>query len=154
VTVFGDVRVRRHAYRAPGSRNLCPADARLNLPAEKHSHGLRRLASIESARGSFDDACAATERATGQRVPKRQLEQLAQRAAIDFEGFYEQRRPAACDPAAALVLSCDAKGVVMRPGALRPITRKRAAEGTTKLKPGCPRRETQPQADGRGRWRL
>jgi hypothetical protein len=133
-TVFGDVRVRRHAYRAPGSRNLCPADARLNLPAEKHSHGLRRLAAIESARGSFDDACAATERATGQRVPKRQLEQLAQRAAIDFEGFYEQRRPAACDPAAALVLSCDGKGVVMRPGALRPITRRRAAEGTTKLK--------------------
>lgn len=84
--MFGDVRVRRHAYRAPGSRNLCPADARLNLPAAKHSHGLRRLFAIESARGSFDDACPATE--TGQRVPKRQLEQLAQRSAIDFEGFY------------------------------------------------------------------
>lgn len=28
--------------------NLCPADAGLNLAAEKHSHGLRRLAAIES----------------------------------------------------------------------------------------------------------
>ena len=65
-------------------------------------------------------------------MPKRQFEQLAQRAAVDFDSFYADRRPAACDPAAALVLSCD--GVVMRPDALRSVTRKRAAQGTTKLK--------------------
>jgi hypothetical protein len=132
-TLFGSVRVRRLAYRSRGRCNLYPADARLNLPVEKHSHGLRRLAALEAARGSYDGAGAALERATGQRVPKRQLEQLAQRAAVDFEDFYASRRLAVCDPAAALVLSCDGKGVVMRPDALRPVTRKRAAEGTTKL---------------------
>jgi hypothetical protein len=133
-TVFGEVRVRRLAYRARGARNLCPADAVLNLPCEKHSHGLRRLAALEAARGSYDGACAAVGRATGQPVPKRQVEQLAARAAVDFDSFYEQRRPRASDPAAALVISCDGKGVVMRPGALRPVTRQRAATSQTKLK--------------------
>lgn len=56
-TVFGTVRVERIAYRAPGAANLHPADAVLNLPAGKHSHGLRRLAALETVRGSFADAC-------------------------------------------------------------------------------------------------
>jgi hypothetical protein len=47
-TVFGEVRVGRLAYRAPGQANLHPADGLLNLPTGKHSHGLRRLAAIES----------------------------------------------------------------------------------------------------------
>ena len=55
-TVFGEVRVARLAYRGRGHANLYPADAVLNLPAEQHSHGLRRLAAIEAARGSFDEA--------------------------------------------------------------------------------------------------
>ena len=42
-SVFGEVTVTRRAYRAPDRANLHPADAALNLPAEKHSHGLRRL---------------------------------------------------------------------------------------------------------------
>jgi hypothetical protein len=40
------------AYRAPGARNVHPLDAELNLPEEKQSHGLRKLAAIESPRGS------------------------------------------------------------------------------------------------------
>ena len=49
-TVFGEVSVTRLAYRAPGRANLHPADAGLNLPVDKHSHGLRRLAAIEASR--------------------------------------------------------------------------------------------------------
>src|ERR1017187_4650743 len=41
VTRFGQVRVSRIAYRSPGRRNVHPLDAVLNLPEEKHSHGLR-----------------------------------------------------------------------------------------------------------------
>jgi len=130
--VFGEVGVSRIAYRARGQENLCPADALLNLPAEKHSHGLRRLAAIESARGSFDDAVAAIERATGQRLGKRQAEQLAQRAAVDFDGFYAARETS-CEPGDALVISCDGKGVVMRHDALRTATRRQAENSTTKL---------------------
>ena len=55
-TVFGPVKVGRIAYRTPGRPNLHPGDGLLNLPVERHSHGLRRLAAIESARGSFEAA--------------------------------------------------------------------------------------------------
>jgi len=47
-TRFGVVTVTRMAYRARGRSNLHPADAELNLPVEKHSHGLRKLAAIEA----------------------------------------------------------------------------------------------------------
>ena len=60
---------------------------------EQHSHGLRRLAALEAARGSFDDAAEAIERATGSRLGKRQVEALAGRAAVDVDDFYAQRRP-------------------------------------------------------------
>ncbi len=131
-TVFGEVDITRLAYRRRGHRNLHPADAWLNLPAEKHSHGLRRLAAIESARGSFDGAVAAIERCTGQVLGKRQVEQLAARAAVDFDDYYISRPPAT-DPDAVLVISCDGKGIVMRPEALRAATAKAAAAGNTKL---------------------
>lgn len=133
-TVFGEVRVRRLAYRERGQRNLCPADGQLNLPRERHSHGLRRLAAIESARGSFEDACEAVRRQTGQTVPKRQLELLAARGACDFDAFYAGRRPAPSEHADTLVITCDGKGVVMRPDALRPATRKQAQKASGKLK--------------------
>ena len=50
VTRFGQVTVSRIAYRAPGRPNVHPLDAALNLPEEKHSHGLRKLSAAEAAR--------------------------------------------------------------------------------------------------------
>ena len=119
-TVFGKVTVSRMAYRAPGHGNLHPADAALNLPVERHSHGLRKLAALEAARGSFQDAVDALERACGQRLAKGQVEELAQIAAVDFEDFYQARKPARCKRGDLLVISADGKGIVMRPDALRP----------------------------------
>jgi hypothetical protein len=132
-TVFGQVDVARIAYRKRGQPNLHPADAVLNLPAEKHSHGLRHLAAIESSRDSFDAAVEAIERATGQHLGKRQIEDLAGRAAADFETFYLQRKPPVAEIADVLVISCDGKGIVMRPNALRPATAKAAASTNPKL---------------------
>jgi len=132
-TVFGEVTVARKAYRAPGHGNLHPLDAALNLPAEKHSHGMRRLAAEESARGSFAEAAKATERATGCTLGKRQVRQLAERTAVDFDAFYAWRRPHLSATDDVLVLTCDGKGIVMRPEALRRATRQAAARATTKL---------------------
>ncbi|MDP9318402.1 MAG: ISKra4 family transposase [Actinomycetota bacterium] len=135
-SVFGAVAVDRLAYRRRGHHNLHPADAVLNLPVERHSHGLRRLAAIEAARGSFDATVAALERATGQRVGKRQVEQLTAHSAVDFEAFYATRQPpaGACGESTdLLVLSCDGKGVVMRPEALRAATAAAAATTSQKL---------------------
>jgi hypothetical protein len=132
-TVFGEVTVTRLAYRRRRHANLYPADAALNLPVEKHSHGLRQLAALEAARGSFDDTADAIERATGVRLGKRQAEALAGRAAADVDDFYAQRRPQPGAGREVLVLSADGKGIVMRPEALRPATAKAAASATTKL---------------------
>jgi hypothetical protein len=134
-TVFGKVEVARIAYRAPARPNLHPADAVLNLPAERHSHGLRRLAAVEATRGSYDDAVAGIIQATGQRLGKRQVEALAARAAVDIDNFYTARTPAAGAGTddEVLVLSCDGKGIVMRADALRPATAKAAATTTPKL---------------------
>jgi hypothetical protein len=124
-TVLGEVTVTRMAYRAPGAANVSLADAALSLPGEKHSHGLRRLAAVEACRGSFEDAAAAVARVTGVRIGKRQLEQLARRAAADFEGFYAGRPRLA--HSGVLVLEADGKGILMRPGELRPEAARKAA---------------------------
>jgi hypothetical protein len=140
VTVFGQVTVSRIAYRFPGLPNVHLLDAALNLPEEKHSHGLRKLIAAEAARGSMEAAAAAVARACGVKVAKRQLEELAYRAAADVEAFYLQRRPEPAPGDHALVLTFDGKGVVMRPESLRPATAKAAAasEGklATRLSPG------------------
>jgi hypothetical protein len=148
-SVFGPVTVTRKAYRAvPGATgrpqpdpvpedtgatedttegttrtagNLYPADAVLNLPVGRPSAGLARLAAVEAARGSYGDAREAIERATGVALGKRQVEDLARRAAVDVEAFYAARRPEPC-PGRVLGLQCDGKGIVMRPGHLRPGT--------------------------------
>jgi Uncharacterised protein family (UPF0236) len=132
-TVVGAVTVRRRAYRHRGEANLYPVDAILNLPVEQHSHGMRRLAAVESTRGSFEGALEAIERTTGQAVGKRQVEVLAAHAAVDFDQFYEQRKPPAAAITDVLVISCDGKGIVMRPEALRPETARAAANAETKL---------------------
>jgi hypothetical protein len=130
-TVFGEVRVERLAYRRRRHANLHPADAALNLPGERHSHGLRRLAAVEAARGSFEDTVSALGRSTGQRLGKRQAEDLAARAAADVVDFYAARRPPPAPETDVLVISADGKGIVMRPDSLRPATAKAAV--TTKL---------------------
>jgi hypothetical protein len=162
VSVFGPVTVTRKAYRAAPTRpvehdqttdettsrtgsapktagNLYPADAVLNLPVGRHSAGLARLVGVEAARGSFDDAAAAIERATGVRIGKRQVEELARAAAADTEAFYAARPAQPC-PERVLGMQADGKGIVMLPGSLRPGTAAQAAKTSprlaTRLSPG------------------
>ena len=90
------------------------------------------MAAVEAARGSFADAREAIERATGVRLGKRQVEELARAAAVDTEAFYAARRPQP-RPDRVLGLQADGKGIVMRPGSLRPGTAARAARASAKL---------------------
>lgn len=135
LTMFGLVTVMRMTYGARGRSSLSPLDRSLNLPPELYSHGLRRLGAIEAARGSFDATVEAIERNTGTKVQKRQAEQLVERAALDFDAFYD--RPEAAEAAASekdlLVLSLDGKGIVMRRQQLREATRKAAENQQHKL---------------------
>ena len=133
-SIFGTVSVTRLAYRHRGHANLYPADGQLNLAVERHSHGLRRLAAIEGARGSFEEASDAIGRTTGHRVAKRQVEALTMGAAADVEDFYAQRHTVPGDESDVVVISADGKGIVMRPECLRPATAAKAKASTTKLK--------------------
>ena len=128
-SVFGPVTVTRIAYRAPGVRNVHPADGQLNMPAGKHSHGLAKMAAAAAAAGSLERACAQVRAGTGCALGRRQAQQLARAAAADFEDFYAGRRPPPGAQAGdVLVLSCDAKGIMVRPGELRPRARRLAAK--------------------------
>jgi hypothetical protein len=132
-TLVGTVAVPRLAYQAPGSEDLHPLDATLNLPRELFSHGIRRLVAKEAALRSFDEVVEAVKDFKGAEIAKRQVEELAIRAAQDFDAFYEQRQPEH-DPAdELLVISTDGKGVVMRHEDLREATRQAAEKKVKKL---------------------
>ncbi|GAA2640752.1 ISKra4 family transposase [Actinomadura fulvescens] len=125
--VFGTVTVTRCAWRAAGTGYLHPADAALSLPAGRHSHGLARLAAVEAVRGSFDNALEAIGARCGNVVGKRQLLELVRRAAVDIDTFNASVMPMPRTADEVLIVSCDQKGIVMRPEALRPATAKAAA---------------------------
>lgn len=135
-TVFGEVRVQRLGYGAPGVESLHPLDAELNLPVEEYSLGVRRLVAESAAQVSFEASAERVLQETGKQIGKRQVEELAQRAAVDFESFYAARE---IDPqvlaasSSVLVVSADGKGVVMLPRDLREGTRRAAQAGSPKL---------------------
>ncbi|MGB0091095.1 MAG: ISKra4 family transposase [Solirubrobacteraceae bacterium] len=87
------------------------------------------------------DAAGATGQVrerTGLALGKRQVEELAVRAAVDFDAFYAERVSAANEQEHGeedvLVLSADGKGIVMRSEALREATAKAAQRASPKLK--------------------
>lgn len=134
-SAFGDVKVTRTGYGAEGVASLRPLDSELNLPPERYSHRVRQRVAEEAAKNSFDEVVKALEQTTGAQVPKRQVEELAVRAAQDFEPFYEDRKAQAPEPGsgALLVLSADGKGVVMRTEDLREETRNAAEQRVHKM---------------------
>ncbi|MDE0030809.1 MAG: ISKra4 family transposase, partial [Deltaproteobacteria bacterium] len=146
-TIFGTVDVGRVGYARPGHESLHPLDASLNLPGERYSLEVRRRVAEAAASRSFDEALFDLSRSTGAEVPKRQAEQLAARAAEDFDAFYEARRAAAGEPQPAesvVVLTFDGKGVVLRREDLREATRKAAERRRRQREPLSPLGRVQP----------
>jgi len=128
ITRVGEVDVKRPSYGGRGVESLHPTDAALNLPDKAYSHELQRLAALNTAQVSFERAADLIAEATGVGVPKRQIEELTQTAALDVNAFYEARMAAPDTEASGplLVLSFDQTGVVMRKKDLRPAARKQA----------------------------
>jgi hypothetical protein len=132
-TLLGRVPVQRLAYQAPGATDLHPMDAALNLPRELFSHGIRRMVAKEAAKSSFDEVVETVRDFTGASIAKRQVEELAIRAAQDFDAFYEQRATARDPKDDLLIISTDGKGIVMRHEDLREGTRRAAEKSVRKL---------------------
>lgn len=134
-TIFGEVDLSRLCHGQRGVDSLAVVDAELSLPREFYSLGLRRLVAREAAKVSFDAVVEAVKTTTGVDIPKRQVEQLAMRAAEHMEAFYEHRRAAANEGTSEyVVITTDGKGVSMRREDLRPATRKAAEKRRPKRK--------------------
>ena len=135
-TIFGTVGASRAGYGQEGVSSLHPLDAELNLPPERYSLELRHRVAEEAAKNSFDETVATIAKTTGGHVPKRQIEELAQQAAQDFDAFYKMRQ---CTPGkneatgSVLVITADGKGVVMHEKDLREQTRKAAQKRKQKM---------------------
>ncbi len=119
---IGTVRASRTGYGQESTDSLYPLDAELNLSPERYSLELRHRVATEVAKNSFDETVETIAKTTGGHVPKRQVEELTQRAAQDFDAFYEIRQ---CEPGGGedtgpvLVITADGKGVVMHEEDLR-----------------------------------
>lgn len=136
-SIFGKVGVARQGYSQREKTILFPKDAILNLPKASHSHEFQRMTAQEIAKGSYDETCESMEERTGVKLGKRQAEEIAQRAAEDFDSYYEEASQSEEESAKErdfLVISGDGKGIVMRQEDLREATKKRAKKQSRKLK--------------------
>ncbi len=135
-TIFGRVKLNREGYGQEGCDSLHPLDAELNIPPELYSLELRRRVAEEAAKNSYDDVVEAISKTTGAKVHKRQAEELVQRAARDFDAFYERRKYcSSCDEqtGSVLAITVDGKGVVLHERDLRENTRKAAEKRRSKM---------------------
>jgi hypothetical protein len=129
--------VKRLGYGGRGLESLHPLDAKLNLPPETYSHSLQRRVAEAVAKESYDEVSRSMEQQTGVRMPRRQLEQLACRAAQDFNLFHETQRSQSArevkKTGPILALTTDGKGIPLRKIDLRELTRKAAAQRKPRL---------------------
>jgi hypothetical protein len=126
-TLFGEVTVTRISYGQRHQESQFPLDGELNLPADKFSDGVRSRVAREAVIGSYDNVVETIQDTTGCCIAKRQCLNVVQDIAQDFETYYQQSRfamPEATDD--VLVISCDGKGIVMRPDGLRECTKQAA----------------------------
>ncbi len=140
-SIFGGVETHRCGYRGPGLDVLYPLDAELNLPPDKYSQGLRREIAHLVAGQSFDDTVGDLERRGGGLLPKRQLQGVAAHLVQDFVAYYEQPLgTSVIGNDKILVITADAKGIVVHNQDLREATRKAAEANREKkgkrLQPG------------------
>ena len=135
-SIFGTVRLDRMGFRGRGLSTLYPVDADLNLAPDEFSHEVERRVALGAARNSFDATVELLGQTTRAAVAKRQVEELARRAAMDFDEFYA-RREFDLDQSAVMgplmILSFDQKGIVMRKEDLLDATRKLADGDARKL---------------------
>jgi hypothetical protein len=137
-TVFGKVCINQVGYSKRGYQSLFPLDASLNLPKGSFSHGLQQMIVQEIVKGSFQESLLTIERQTGFKIGKRQSLEIVNQCAMDFDAFYQEQFLTAPFETRSntpiMVLTTDAKGIVMRPEGLRLGTQKRQEKGTKKLK--------------------
>ena len=127
IMVYGPVRTCRIAYKRHRKPNLYPQDAGLNWAvAHSYSAGVVRRVARASAIVPFEQAAAQVSEAGAITIGKRQAEELAVGAVIDFEAFYAARRPQPCPAGTGLLITAGGSAFSVLPRALRPATARAA----------------------------
>jgi hypothetical protein len=127
--LFGPVRTSRMAYRRYHGENLYPQDAALNWAvAHSYSAGVVKRVAATVALLPYGQTAHQITTTTPITIGRRQVEQLAVAAAVDFEAFYAARLPEARHDGVGLLITADGSALPMRPEALRAATAKAAAD--------------------------
>ena len=115
LTLFGELRIRRMGYGAPGHDALHPLDVELGLPERIYSYECQRRLIRGVICGPFDEAIALVGEMTEVSVPKRSAEQIVREAAADFDAFYSERAQTEVKPGRGEILvgAIDCKGIPM-----------------------------------------
>ena len=116
-SVFGTIDIARLGYGRPGHASVHPLDDQLNLPVRRYSYILQKRGAKLVARGPYDEALDSISDFTAAHLPRRQLEEIVQEAAEDFDCFYETRcreLPSPCETGPILVAGVDCKGIPRR----------------------------------------
>jgi hypothetical protein len=114
---FGPIPVVRLGYGAPGEASVHPLDESLNIPARHHSFPLQKRVARLSARGPFDEVVDEIAATTAVKVHKRQVEEIVEDSAVDFDAFYEEQAndlPPPSETGPILTTSIDCKGIPRR----------------------------------------
>jgi hypothetical protein len=123
-SVFGTVRVARTGYSQRGVSSLFPRDAQLHVPRQSYSHRLQKRVAAKAAKMSFESVASDMVTEAGVRMGGRQIQEIVDAAAQDFDVFSAQPCPEEIAHHAAAkpiqVLTFDGKGVVMRKECLLP----------------------------------
>jgi hypothetical protein len=126
--------VPRLIYQASGVIGICSQDGALSLSKDSFSMGVRRRMAEGASFGSFDHAVERIKTTTGASIAKRQVEQLAQASAVDFEAFYTAQTVEPEGDPQFLVLTFDGAGIRMRTESLREDTRREAEKSANEPK--------------------
>ena len=90
--IFGEAEIGRLSYTSrDSSGGLRPLDAQLNLPHNSYSFGVRKRACILAMDLAYGSATQKLLSVGGIDLGKRQMEELVERASMDFSEFYEER---------------------------------------------------------------
>lgn len=139
LSIFGKLRVWRHAFTAPGQAVVCPLDAELGLPERCYSDVLREWATYGATDGAYRASQTVLERVLGLTLSVQAIETAVQEDAVDVAAFLAEPPAASPEPAGRLlVVQADGKGVPMVPAETgaptgrREIRRKRGQPPGTK----------------------
>ena len=133
LSIFGEVKISRVGYGAPGAVSIHPLDAELRLPGRSYSHEVcRRLVRL-AVLGPFGEAVDLLAEAPGVKIAKRAAEQIVVEAAADFDSFYASREGARPGEGEILVGSIDGKGIPMvKPAPAVKVVRRKKGERPNK----------------------